>query len=408
MSGQSAFSEQAYRRYFPASCLSTLGAWIVRFLLGWSAWELTHSAFWVGVVASLMLLPTFVLSPIFGIVADRINPRNGLLVTMTLHGVIAWLAGLAGLFGEFSLPWLLVLAATMGAASAAHTPIRLALIPLLVRREVLPSAIGISAIIFNTSRILGPAVGAWMLIHFSLPATFILAGVAFLAALPMLLAVQVTPPPRPAEKLALGREFVEGIAYVKQHRAIKLVLGYTLMNGMLGRTTLELLPALSGRLLAGDSTTLATLTASGGVGSIIGGLIVSQQSSRERQLLQLITAALIVASLCLFCLYWLESLVMVAATIFLVSMTATMIGTGSQALAQLGVGEAYRGRVLSLWAVLAMGSPAIGALLMGTVADLFGFRPVFMGFAIAGLVAVSVLYRKRDWLLHFEGFRGQT
>ena len=58
MKGNSAFSEQAYRRYFPASCLSTLGSWIVRFLLGWSAWELTHSAFWVGVTAALMVIMT--------------------------------------------------------------------------------------------------------------------------------------------------------------------------------------------------------------------------------------------------------------------------------------------------------------------------------------------------------------
>ena len=179
MRRDSAFSQPLFRRYFPSSCLSTLGSWIVRFLLGWSAWELTHSALWVGVVAGLMLLPTFVLSPVFGIVADRINPRNGLLVTVGLYGLIALLAGIANTGGQFSLPWLLVLATVLGAATSAHTPIRLALVPRLVPREALPSAIGISAIIFNTSRILGPAVGAWLLANYSLSVAFYTATLFF-------------------------------------------------------------------------------------------------------------------------------------------------------------------------------------------------------------------------------------
>jgi MFS family permease len=398
--GNSAFSERAYRRYFPASCLSTLGSWIVRFLLGWSAWELTHSAFWVGVTAALMLLPTFVLSPIFGILSDRINPRNGLLVSIGLHGLISLVAGLASLYGGFSLTGLLILASVLGAASAAHMPIRLALMPLLVRREVLPSAIGISAIVFNTSRILGPAVGAWLLAHFSLATAFFVSAFLFAAALPLLLSVVIVPRPKPTQKLALAREFREGISYVKQHRGIQLILAYTFMNGLLARTTLELLPAISGRLLDGDSATLATLTAAGGAGSIVGGLIVSQQSSQELRLLNLITAALVFGAVSLFALYWLTSLVAFAGVIIGLSMTTTIVGTATQSLAQLGVDEAYRGRVLSLWAVLAMGTPAIGALMMGAVADVLGFRLVFIGFALIGLLGVSVLYRKRDWLLN--------
>ena len=82
LSHRSAWGELQYRRFFPASCFATLGSWLIRFLFGWSAWELTHSAFWVGMVAGAMLLPTFLFSPLFGIVSDRINPRNGLVVTV--------------------------------------------------------------------------------------------------------------------------------------------------------------------------------------------------------------------------------------------------------------------------------------------------------------------------------------
>lgn len=398
MRRESAFSQPLFLRFFPSSCLSTLGSWIVRFLLGWSAWELTQSALWVGVVAGLMLLPTFILSPVFGIVADRINPRNGLLVTVILQGLIALLAGVANHGGQFSLPWLLCMATLLGAASSAHTPIRLALIPRLVERHALPSAIGISAIIFNTSRIFGPAVGAWLLANYSLSVAFYAAAVLFVGTLLLLFSVRIEPRPIRMTSLSLLQQFREGLRYVRTHPAIKLVLAYTLVNGLLGRTALELLPALSGQLLSGGAATLATLTAAAGVGSIVGGLVVSRQNSGEASLLRLVTLCLTVGACSMLTVHWLSGVTAFSVLIMALSMITTIVGTGTQALAQLLVDEDYRGRVLSLWTVLAMGSPAIGALAMGGLADLLRFPPVWSGFALLALLAVAILYRKRDWL----------
>ena len=84
-----------------------------------------------------MMAPALVLSPLFGIVSDRINPRNGLLLTVSLHAVLAAVAGMTVFAGVFTLPVLLILSLLLGIATSAHTPIRLALIPMLVPRESL-------------------------------------------------------------------------------------------------------------------------------------------------------------------------------------------------------------------------------------------------------------------------------
>ena len=401
-SHRSAFAEPLFRRYFPSSCFSTLGGWMIRFLFGWSAWELTHSAFWVGVVAGAMLLPTFLLSPIFGIVSDRINPRNGLLFTVSMHGVVAGVAGVVYLLERFDLPWLVVLAAALGAVTSAHTPVRLALIPRLVSREALPSAIGYSAIIFNTSRILGPAAGAWLIARASLPTAYLVAVILCAISLAFLLTVRDIRQVERREPASMLAELGAGFSYVVRHRGIRLVFTFTLINGLLGRTLIELLPALSGQMLQGDSSTLATLTAAAGVGSIIGGFIISRQGGSEERLLTLVMASLLLGAVSLLGVRWLQGLPSISALVMLTSMITTMVGTSSQALAQLLVAEEYRGRVLSIWAVLAMGAPAIGTLLMGAMADILGFPAVLAIFATLAIGGIYVLFRRRAWLMQDE------
>ena len=391
---RSAFSSQEYRRYFPSAVFSTLGSWTLRFLLGWSAWDLTHSATWVGIVAGAMLAPSLVLSPLFGIVSDRINPRNGLLLTVSLHALLAAVAGLAVYTGVFTLPVLLVLSVTLGAATSAHTPIRLALVPLLVPRESLPSAIGYSAMMFNTSRILGPALGAWLIQWGSAPLAYLTAAALILCALPSLLFINgKRRDEAKRSESAFLEQLREGLRYTRSHAAIRLVFGFTLVNAMLGRTVIELLPALSGVLLAGDSATLATLTACAGAGSILGGLVVSRQGGGERRLLKLMSFSLAAGALLVAALGWPGNLVAVACLIGGISLITTITGTTSQALAQLLVDDSYRGRVLSLWTMVAMGAPAAGAMLMGWLADWLSFPVVLSGFALGAMVAVAYLYR---------------
>ncbi|MEP1593926.1 MAG: MFS transporter, partial [Halieaceae bacterium] len=148
----------------------------------------------------------------------------------------------------------------------------------------------------------------------------------------------------------------------------------------------------------GGAATLATLTAAAGAGSIIGGLVVSRQTSREASLLRLVTLCLAVGACSMLTVHWLNGVTAFSVLIMGLSMITTIVGTGTQALAQLMVDEDYRGRVLSLWTVLAMGAPAIGALAMGALADVLMFPPVWTGFALVALFAIALLYRKRDWL----------
>ncbi|WP_187276419.1 MFS transporter [Parahaliea maris] len=389
----SAFSEPGFRRYFFTSCQSNMGTWISRFLLGWSAWELTQSALWVGITSALMLLPTFVLSPLFGVISDRVSPRSGLLCTIGSQGLLGALAAVSILLGWFSIEWLLLLALGIGAISAAHHPMRLALLPRLVSRETLPGAIGITAVVFNVSRILGPAAAGWLLAHTSLSLAFAIAACLFAGACLPLLAIRGIEAPEHRSQGAMLAQLAAGMRYARAHDTIRLALLLTLVNGLLGRTVLELLPALSGKLLDGSATSLAVLTGSAGAGSVIGGLLLARQHGGEEALQRLIKACLLGSSLVLLPAAWLSSLATTAIVVGALSLLTTMTGTCSQALAQLAVDEGFRGRVLSLWTVFAMGGPAVGSLVMGAAADLWGIAPAIITAALMALVATAALSR---------------
>ncbi|WP_240945851.1 MFS transporter [Pseudomaricurvus alkylphenolicus] len=385
---RSAFAEPQFRRYFISMCFSTLAGWLVRFLFGWNAWEFTHSAFWVGVVAGSLLLPIIFFSPFFGIISDRINPRKGLVVTVGAQSLVAALASLASAMDMLNLWSLIALSACLGVASSAHTPIRLALVPKLVKREALPNAIGYAAIVFNTSRVLGPALGAWLVAVLSVPSAFFSATLlCVVAAIPLLLITGVR---GGSHKSSAGMfsDLKQGFVYAASNRVIRLILSLTLLNALLGRTLLELLPAFSGQLLNGTAETLATLTAAAGTGSILGGLLVTRQSGHERVLFRMVGIALTLAALCLFSIQWLQGLYALCGLIFVLSMLSTIAGISSQALAQLTVDEDYRGRVLSLWSMLAMGAPALGAVGIGALAQSWGFPAVT---AVTGVIVLIIL-----------------
>jgi predicted MFS family arabinose efflux permease len=197
----------------------------------------------------------------------------------------------------------------------------------------------------------------------------------------------------------LKRELRAGLRYARDHPGIRLVFGFTLINGLLGRTVIELLPALSGQLLGGDSRVLAILTVAAGVGSIAGGLVVSRQAGREARLLRLVMLCLLGSALVLLSVRWLVGLAAIAALVLCLSLVTTMAGTCTQALAQLLVAEEYRGRVLSLWTVLAMGAPSVGTVAVGAAAELLGFPAVMSVAAVFGLAALAVLYRHRAALV---------
>ena len=391
----SALNEQRFRRYYPASWCSGLGSWMLRFLLGWNAWELTQSALWVGIVSALMLAPALILSPYFGVQSDRVNPRHGLMWSMLIHGAIALSGALATYLGTLNLVTLLVLATALGSISAMHSPMRLALVPMLVPREALPSAVGLTAMSFNIARILGPAICAAVIARAGAAWAWTIPIFIFAASGLILNSLGGVGTRQKRAHGSVNSEFFDGLRYVLTTAPLITILALTSVNGFLGRSFIELLPAVSGRLIAGGPTELAWLTAGAGSGAVLGGLIMSRLTADIRYLFNMSVAAMLFAICLLANLVWIDQLSSLFLLVGFLSLSTTLAGTACQTLAQLIIDPQYHGRVMSLWSMTMMAAPAVGAATHGAIAEWQGFVAAFGLAAVFGVLGLAGLYARR-------------
>lgn len=368
---------------------------MLRFLLGWNAWELTQSALWVGIVSALMLAPALILSPYFGVQSDRINPRHGLMWSMLIHGAIALSGALAGYLGILNVAVLLILATALGSVSAMHSPMRLALVPMLVPREALPSAVGLTAMSFNIARILGPAICAAVIARAGAAWAWMIPVFIFATSGLILNSLGGVGARQKRTHGSVNSEFIDGLRYALSMAPLVTILALTLVNGFLGRSFIELLPAVSGRLIDGGPGELAWLTAAAGSGAVLGGLIMSRMKADVRYLFNLSLAAMFFAACLLSNLVWVAQLPSLFILVGLLSLSTTLAGTACQTLAQLIIDPQYHGRVMSLWSMTMMAAPALGAATHGAVAEWLGFVVAFALAAVVGVLGLAGLHARR-------------
>jgi MFS family permease len=386
--------ERNFRLYYAGIWFSTTAFWVLKIAIGWAAWELSRSAFWTGIVAASYLLPAVVLSPMFGVLADRIRLKRGVqsvVFAQTLIGLVMS----AGFAAELlNVQLLAVLSVVHGLISAAYHPMRLTLVGRLVPRWQIAAAAGLASIAFNTARVLGPALAGLLLARFGTATTLSVGALLYLPYL--LLFSLVTLRTRVRVNKPLMGEFISGLRYARQMPVMMPVITMSLLNGVVGRALFELLPAISGEALNAGANGLAIMTGAAGAGAVIAGFAVARFDLSVSQRLSALSVS--VALCCGATLLTGLSKELMLAAIFcaVAGFSASYSGITSQSILQISLQDEYRGRVMSLWTTVSFGAPAIGALLMGAMGEVLGTGAAVGVVAGVGLV-VAVGLVPRFW-----------
>jgi len=369
----SALSNRSFVIYLIGSTVSLHGLWIYRVALGWFAWQLTASEFWVGIVAFTQFAPAVVFGPIFGVLADRFDRRKTSIFINSLSTINMLVLGLLAWFGYVDILVLTALSLIQGSLDGAHTPIRMTLVPGIVSREQLQSAIASASISFNVSRFIGPAIAGLIIATHGVAAAFISNSISYIAYIVAIAVIE----PRPSEARSkppgdVWSEMLDGIRYIVRHRTIRGLLLIIAVASVFGRGALEMMPAFADAVFKRGASGLAILTASLGVGAIASGLVLSRGTvwldSRVIKI-SVVIAGIFVSIFGVTESFWLAVPVVVSLGVIL-----SLCGVGSQILIQTLVEDEVRGRVSSFWGMVAFGGTALGSLVVGSASAAFGLQ----------------------------------
>ena len=362
-----AFAYPLYRRYWFASFASVGGTQLVALAQGWLVFKLTGSALDLGLLGAAAAVPNILMSLFGGVVADRFDKRKIILVTSVLTASLFFLLAILDASGVVRVWHVMTIAAATSLISGVEWPTRQALFPHLIERDGLLSAVALNSVLWQSTRMIMPALGGVLIAATSTAFLFTLAAFGFIVMFFVMLAIRLElPGTRGGSTL---HQIQQGLDFITAHELFRWLILLSYAGMFFVSSYMQLMPAFAQRLDAGE-TGYGFLLSATGVGSVLGTLVIGGvQKTRSLGRVLLAGALMSGVSLYGFALavqfgwYGLALL-----TAFASSVSASIFMISSMTVMQLEVPDALRGRVMGIHSITYSLMP-LGGLLLGAIAN---------------------------------------
>ncbi|MBQ1049559.1 MFS transporter [Micromonospora sp. C51] len=393
-----------YRLFAFGQLVKLIGVWMMFIAQDWLVLELSgDSATALGVVVALQFTPVLLLTLLSGRLADRYDKRMLLFVANAFWTVLSLAMSVLVLTDLVQLWHVFVFAALLGVANAMETPVRQAFVSELVGTALLPNALSLNAAVFNSARIVGPAVAGLAIAVFDVGPVFLVTALSSIA--PLVTVIRMRPTelhrdPLPPRDERAAATVLDGLRYVARRPDLLLpmvvmsVIGMSLFNFQLTLAALAKTVFNTGAASFGlFSTTLAA-------GALVGALAGTGRRSRPSVWLVLgaaIGCATFGTLVGLAPAYWMVVALLPPTGFFMV-----YFAQAANQRVQLGTDAAFRGRVMALWVLVFLGTNPVGAPIIGWVAETFGAgASIWAG----GLLSLTTALLALAWQLRRAGAR---
>jgi predicted MFS family arabinose efflux permease len=377
--------EPAFRAMWSANIISNVGVWMQTVGGAWLMTTLTSDALPVALMQTASTLPAFLVGLPAGSLADRVDRRRLLLATQGWMLCMVSLLAVLTLLGAMN-PWILLgLTFALGTGSTINGPTWSALLPDIVSRGQVPTAIIMNSAGYNIARAVGPAIGGFVVAAFGPAATFLLNAVAFLGTLTLVFRFRTLPrlekSDRAREKFA--RTILTGLQYAWRDRPQRLVLARSVIWMVCASALWGLLPLVARRELSLDATGYGFLVTCVGVGAVAGSFTLPRWRSRWPTN-QLLMAAILIFTAMLLALAWIRFLPLIWLLLALGGAAWSGTNQSFQIAVQMSAPGWVRARAIAAYLLTFQGGLAIGSAIWGTVAERAG-DSVALTLASAGL-----------------------
>ncbi len=387
-----ALSYRGYRLFWFGSLASVLGAQMLILTQGWLVYQLTGSKVQLGLVGLFSAVPSLVLTLFGGVVADKVDQRKLIIATQVLNVLVLGVLSLLTITHHVQVWHVMLGAFLIGGIGAFDGPSRQAIFPHLIERKSMMNAVALNSIVWQGTRIIGPAIGGVILGWVGAGYTYLLATVGALVFAVFLLMIRMPPVVR-ARTANVLLDMKEGLVYVRDNPIFAFLLGMVFFNSFFGMSYVQLMPVFQKDILLVDSRGLGLLLGMGGVGAFTGTfLVASVGKNLPKGMLILGGGLLFGAAIILFAMsrVFAVSLALVLAA----GMMSSIYMIAVQSTLQMLVPDQFRGRVMGFWGLTYTMLP-LGGFQAGLVANFMG-APFAVAIGGALVMAFAVLAAARN------------
>jgi MFS family permease len=406
--GGRAFRHRNYRLFFGGQLVSLIGTWMQQVAQAWLLLDLTNDPIVLGLAAALAFLPVLILGLFGGLIADALPKRKTLIVTQTVQMTLAFVLFALVITDAVQVWQILLLATLLGITNAVDMPTRQAFVVEMVGREDVPNAIALNSAVFNGARIAGPAIAGITIGLFggNVAPAFFINGASFLAVIFAYLAMRESELThnggyaRPGSVAEIRTSLADGLRYV---RGNDLILLATVTVGIVSTFAMNfgvVIPAYARVVLETDATGFGLLMAATGIGSLVAALGIAF-SGQSRPVIMPIGA--VVLGIALVATSFIHVFAIAVFAMLFVGFGAIGMAATANTTVQLGVTDELRGRVISVYTTVFVGTTPIGGLFMGWIASTFS---VEMAMALGGVGALGAGLGTLVWLRRIQARRG--
>ena len=384
-----AFHYRDFRLMWMGACTSSIGTWMQIVAQGWLIYELSHSAFLLGLDQFLGSIPIFLFSLVGGVVADRMERRTVLIGSQIVQMTCALVLTILAAFHAIQVWHMLLCSFISGLAQSFGGPAYSALIPTLVKKEDMPNAIALQSMQFNTAVVLGPALAGPVLAKFGYTLCFGLNALSFIAPIISLSMLSVRFAPEKTTESILD-SMKQGFRFIRKQGAMEALMVLAFCMTALAVPMRTLFPVYAKDIFHRGSGTYATFLSISGVGSILGALVVAWLGNVKHKgriaLLMLLTLGATVFGFALS-----RSLLLTGIMLFISGVAMIVVFSMVSSLVQLIVTNDMRGRVMSAYNFAFRGGMPMGNLVATRLVSLFTAPAVLAGNGVL-LVAVAIYF----------------
>ena len=383
--------------FLGSQTISLFGSSLVQYAIMWYITLTTQSGIMMTLYIICGFIPTFILSPVAGVWADRYNRKLLIIAADALIAIATLILAVIFLMG-YNATWLLfVMAAIRAVGAGIQTPAVGAILPQIVPSDKLTKVTGTNGSLQAVIMFVSPMASAALLTLTSIEIIFFIDVItAAIAIVTLLTLLKIPLHEKASEKQQLSYldDFKQGLTYIKNHEFLKKLFVFFAFFFVLMAPAAFLTPLQVTRSFGGDVWRLTVIEIAFSIGMMIGGGIIASWGGFKNRV-QTMTLASLVMGVCTLLLgivpvFWIYLIFM---AIFGLAMP--IFNTPTTVLVQEKVDENYLGRIFGVFGMISTSMMPIGMLIFGPLADFIAIEWLLIGTGLLIIIAAIFLGRNK-------------